>query len=763
MSQLRESRRMELVGALLVALGSSACAGSKDTAAVVEPQPEAESADASTSDASTSTAFENPGGMWMPGQMAGHAQTLEKLGVEYDPAALTDPTSFPLGAVVSLGGCSASFVSPDGLIITNHHCVVGALQYNSTPEKNLLQDGFLAKERSQEPSAGPTQRVYVTTSITDVSSEVLDGLDTIEDDRARFEEMNSRVEKLEAKCNEKPDTYCRVASYFEGAEFHQIEALEIRDVRLVHAPAAGVGVFGGEVDNWRWPRHTGDYSFLRAYVGPDGKPADYSKDNVPFEPPHHLKVATEDLDPGDFVMVAGYPGRTYRLKTADEVADAVQWTYPRQIELVNDYIGLIESMTAGRPELAIKAASRLRGLHNARTNFKGMLDGLVKDGLAERRAQMERELQAWIETDPKRLAKYGTVLQEIADLQAEAREHRAHDAEFGSVVRASSLLGVATTLHEIAESRTSDDATKRQNMERMVPRIGQGWTAMTRSYDQDLEIATLALAISRAAKLPEDERPTALLEALIGKTDPSDDAAVKAALSKLYAKTRLDEPGVRAKLLETATPKSLKKNRDPFIQVAAAIQEASKEIETRSETLAGKMAVLRPRYIEALRAFHDGPVAPDANSTLRITYGTIRGYRPTPKADVYEPFTMLSQMVAKHTGEEPFVAPPDVLAAAEDAADSRWVDEDLGEVPVNFLADLDITGGNSGSATLNARGELIGLVFDGNYEAMASDWVFIPEVTRSIHVDIRYVLWNMDEVDGAQHLLEEMGIAPRAQ
>ena len=330
-------------------------------------------------DGAAAPKFENPGGMWMPGQMTEHGQTLKDLGLAYDPAALTDPTSFPLGAVVSLGGCSASFVSEEGLIITNHHCVTGALQYNSTPEDNLLVNGYLAKERGTEKWAGPTARVYVTTAFTDVTNEVLGGTDAIDDDKKRSEEIGKRRKDLVAKCEEgKADTRCRVASYFEGAQFFQIEQLEIRDIRLVYAPHAGVGVFGGEIDNWRWPRHTGDYSFYRAYVGKDGKPADHSADNVPYKPPHHLELASQPLKAGDLVMVAGYPGRTTRHKTADEVRNAVDWYYPYAIKRFEQYIEVLEALAKEDKGLAIKAASSLRGLNNVLTNNKGMLDGLTK-------------------------------------------------------------------------------------------------------------------------------------------------------------------------------------------------------------------------------------------------------------------------------------------------------------------------------------------------------------------------------------------------
>jgi hypothetical protein len=704
--------------------------------------------------------FENPGGMWMPVQMEAHAETLRKLGVGFEPEALADPTAFPLNAVVSLGGCSASFVSEQGLVITNHHCVTRALQHNSTPEQNLLKDGFLAATMKDEPSAGPTSRIFVTTSFTDVTDKILPGLDAIEDPTARFKELDKRVKDLDKACEDKSeDTRCRIASYFEGAQFFEIEQMEIKDVRLVYAPHAGVGVFGGEIDNWRWPRHTGDYSFLRAYVGPDGKPAPYSEDNVPYQPKAHLEVASEPLRPGDFAMVAGYPGRTFRLKTADEVATATNYSYPTRIERNEAYIATLEALTKDNPDLAIKAASRLRGLHNSLTNAKGMRDGLGAGGLLDRKRELESELQAWIDADEGRKAQYGDVLGELAKASAERSKTRVKDDATSELLRASTMLRVAGMIKGLAEQRT-----KGELKDKSVVAAEQGLSAMARSFDPRLDRATLKLALERTSALPEADRPDAILKAIVGDkaSFPLSGADIDKALDKLYGKTKLADEKARTKLLRTATKESIEKSRDPFFKLGQALEGATADIRARSQAYEGTMAALRPRYVAALRDFTEGPLAPDANSTLRVTFGTVRGYKPTADAELYHPFTTVAQMLAKHTGEEPFNAPPAAVEAAKTSKETGYVDPALGDVPLDFLADLDITGGNSGSATLNAKGELIGLAFDGNYESIASDWVFMPDVTRSIHVDVRYILWTMDYVDGAHRLMEEMGVTPES-
>ena len=272
--------------------------------------------------------YADPGGMWMPSQMVlpQHAETLHKMGVAIDPKRLGDPLSEPLAAVVYLGGCTGSFVSPDGLVVTNHHCVQGALEFNTDVEKHdYMQDGFLAKTIADEPSAGPASRIMVLQAYKDVTSEMRDGLDAIKDPIARKDESEKRYKQLVAACEkDRPGIRCSVSSFFGGGTYQLSEMLEIRDVRLVYAPERSIGNFGGEIDNWEWPRHTGDWSYLRAYVGKDGAPADYAKDNAPYHPKHWLKVSTAGLKPADFVMVAGYPAYTDRLATASEVRHDIE-------------------------------------------------------------------------------------------------------------------------------------------------------------------------------------------------------------------------------------------------------------------------------------------------------------------------------------------------------------------------------------------------------------------------------------------------------
>ena len=753
---------------LLLALSSVApfgCGGA-------EPQPNQPANPRPTSQESVQSAhksyaakpvrFENLGGMWMPHQMAAHEAKLKELGLTLDPRELTDPTSKTLQAVVSLGGCSASFVSADGLVITNHHCAVGALQMNSTPAQNLLKDGFLARTRNDERSNGPTARVFVTDRVTDITEAIRKDLAATKDAAARYKLVEDRQKQKVAECEKgRAGVRCSVGAFYEGAKYYLIEQLEIRDVRLVMAPHAGIGNYGGEIDNWRWPRHTGDYSFFRAYVGKDGKPADYSPDNVPFKPKSFLRVTETPLREGDLVFVAGYPGRTYSLKTKAEVEDAVTFGYPRRQKLCEDYLAALEPIAKEDPAVAIVATPFVRRYGNALTNTKGQLDGLVKDGLLAIKSAREDQLRAYVDADPERKARYAKVLNEIAKVAEDNKKNREADAELGELLTPK-LLSAAHLIVKMAEERGKPDAARDPEVqERNWPRVRQSLEAMDKQYHAVVDRVLLETALARANKVPAAERSAAVaiteqhVEA--GKKRLAQTSMGFTKGAALYVGTELGTTAKRVELFDKAKLSDLRASKDPLIQWALAIRPLVKAMELRDHKTQGKLLVLKDQYFTVLREHEGKEIAPDANGTLRITYGTVRGYRTSSSTPIGRPFTMLSEVVAKSTGKEPFDAPRALLDAFVAKKFAGYTDSETNdEVPVDFLADLHITGGNSGSATFNAKGELTGLVFDGNYEALASDWLFKPETTRSIHVDSRYVRWTLDAVYHANELLEEL-------
>jgi hypothetical protein len=706
-------------------------------------------------------------GMWMPQQIPDLAAKLRSLGFGGDPKAFADLTGQPMGAVVSLGGCTASFVSPDGLIVTNHHCVTGGLQFNSTPQRDLLTDGFLARARDEELSNGPGSRVFVTTSVADVTDSITGKIDASATDRQRNDAIDRRIKERVAAC-EKAGLRCSVTSFFEGLKYFEIAQLEIRDVRLVYAPAEGIGVFGGETDNWRWPRHTGDWSFLRAYVGRDGKPAAYSKENVPYKPAHWLTVSAQGANPGDLVFVVGYPGRTMRHRTYGEIKETTEWALPRSVRLSEEQLALIDKLTAGDKELAIKLSGRVQGLNNGLTNTKGVLEGLVKGGALAQKEAQEKALAAWIAATPERQRRFGDVLPALAALQAAGEKVRERNAVLNLLPSASQYLNAAQTLYRLSVQRPKSDLDREAGFqERDWSRIRESLDRLQRSLDAGADRALLGWAARKAAALPAGQRIEPLDKAAglrAGQPDAESNAAIDAWLEKLYASTKMGDRDSRLALVDKSTTE-LQASHDPFIALAAALEPLAESVRDWSKDRAGAYARVRPRYMQALLAKAGGLVAPDANSTLRVTYGQVKGVDARDGL-FYRPQTGLAGIREKQVGSGDFNAPKkqiDAIDAFLARRQSPYLYKPLGDVPVNFLSTVDTTGGNSGSPTLNARGELVGLLFDGTYESVSSDYLFDEVKTRSIHVDSRYMLWNMAEVDGAAHLVREMRVAQAPQ
>ncbi len=702
-------------------------------------------------------------GMWMPQQIPALSAKLRALGFVGDPKSFADLTGQPMGAIVSLGGCTASFVSSSGLIVTNHHCVTGGLQFNSTPQRNLLRDGYLAQTREDELTSGPGSRVFVTTSVVEVTPAITGGIDARATDRERYDTIDRRVKERVAAC-EKDGARCNVASFFEGMKYFEIAQLEIQDVRLVYAPAEGIGVFGGETDNWRWPRHTGDWSYLRAYVARNGKPAPYSKDNVPYKPKHWLRIAANGIKPNDLVFVVGYPGRTQRHQTYAEVSETANWAFPRAIRLAEEQLAILDTLSKDNPALAIKVAGRVQGLNNGLTNQRGMLEGLVKGGALTLKQAREQELVAWIAASPARQKKYGEALAAMRALQAQGESTRERNAALGLLSSASSYLGAAQTLYRLSVQRSKPDVSRDPGFqERDWGRIREGQERLQRTIDPAVDRALLRWALSQAAALPAAQRLEPIDNA-VGLTAAMDHAAAQKAmeayLDGLYAGTRLADRDVRMSMLEKSTADLVATN-DTFVRLAAVLEPLAEATREAAKNRAGAYSLVRPRYMEALLDKSGGLLAPDANSTLRVTYGQVKGV-DTRDGLFYKPQTTLAGIVEKHTGSGDFDAPKkqlDAIAAMRAGRKTVFLDAGVKDVPVNFLSTVDTTGGNSGSPTLNARGELVGLLFDGTYESVSSDFLFDPIKTRSIHVDSRYMLWTMAEVDGAKHLLDEMGVS----
>ncbi len=723
-----------------------------DPASVVEPEPVMPVIDPATVSSE---------GMWRPDQLPGFAPQLKALGLELDPDTLADLTTHPMNAVISLGGCTASFVSPQGLVVTNHHCAYGSIQYNSTEDNNLLADGFLAQELGDELPAAPGSRMFVTTSIEDVTERVTGDLNAELSGRERYQAIEDARKSITAECEETAGYRCVVSAFHGGLEYRLTRRLEIKDVRLVYAPPESIGKFGGDIDNWMWPRHTGDFSFYRAYVAPDGSPAEFAEENIPFTPPSHLKMYSQPLEDGDFVMVAGYPGSTNRYRRLSEVDAVFNWTYPTRKALYEEWVETIETAAPEGTDARIKYASLLASINNVIKNYEGQMEGAERIDLVGRRQSREDALSAWVTSDPAREAAYADAVNDLDALVEEDQAMRERDL-FYSLATRTAPLRAAQTLLRLAHEKEKPDAEREPGyQERDMAFVRQGLEAMNRRYDPSVDMAVWTMFIRNYLTLPDNQRVPAF-DAALNISPDTTDKQLKRKLSRMFSETKLGDEVARLGMMDYDVA-GLEANQDPFMKLAVALYDADMAIEEHDKDIAGRFQTLRPKYMQAIIAWQEDngqQVYPDANSTLRVTFGSVKGDVSPRDGVVYTPFTTLAGITEKFTGEDPFDAPTRQMELIDEGVMGDYALDSLGSVPVNFLSTLDVTGGNSGSPTLNAKGELVGLLFDGTYESINSDWDFDTKTTRSIHVDARYMLWVMDEVSDAQNLLIEMGVKP---
>ncbi|GAA0852462.1 S46 family peptidase [Aliiglaciecola litoralis] len=706
--------------------------------------------------ASTATLADE--GMWQPHQLPNIANKLVDAGLELNPNSLTDLTGFPMGAIVSLGGCTASFVSDKGLVASNHHCVYGSVQYNSTEQNNLLKNGFLAKSYNEELPATPGSRIYVTEEITSVTEVIQAALTSDMTGADRYNSIDLTSKSLIAECESDSKYRCRVVNFHGGLEYYLFKQLMIRDVRLVHAPASSIGKYGGDIDNWMWPRHTGDYGFYRAYVGKDGQPADYHEDNVPYEPKHYLKVNKSSVEENDYIMVLGYPGTTNRYRTALEVENQFTWTYPQAKAYREELIDIIHANSAPGSDVRIKYESTLAGLANYAKNYGSMIESYNKGTTLARKKALEIQLKQWINAQPQRQQKYGDALAGLNRLIQQDQQTQARDLILG-YMGYSKMLSTAESLYRLSlEKQKPNIERKRGYQERDMAKFEQSMKAVNRRFDAQMDKNILLAMFKHYVQLPPNQRLTSL-DKFFGLDKGFNQQQLKDKLAKMYQATKLGELDARLAWMNKS-PDAFRNSDDPFIQLAVSTFAERKEIEQASEELSGNIQAYRPKYMAAIIAYFSAqnlPVYADANSTLRVTYGNVKGYSPQDGL-LATPFTTLEGILAKDTGESPFDAPKKQLSLISEKHYGEYASKALGSVPVNFLGTLDITGGNSGSPTLNSKAEFVGLVFDGVYESIIGDWDYDPKLNRSIHVDVKYMLWVMEHIDGATNLIEEMDI-----
>lgn len=671
-------------------------------------------------------------------------------GLQMDPNDLFNPDRTCLiDGICKVNGCTGSFVSPNGLVITNHHCAYRAIQSASTKDRDLLKDGFQATNRGEEiPATGYTIRI--TESYKDVSSDVLSVVKDGMDFGARTKAITKRTKELEQQAEkDNPGTRAEVAEMFTGKTYVLFLYTYVKDVRLVFAPPSSVGAFGGDVDNWEWPRHTGDFSFMRAYVAPDGSTADYSENNVPYKPKRFIQVARQGVNDGDFVFLLGYPGRTARHKTASFLRYEENVRLPYVVDLYQWQINTMDEAGKADRAIALKHSSRSKGLANVEKRARGKLKGLRQKQLVAERAAAEAKLQAFIESDQGRQAKYGSLLSDLDKVYADMTAKAPYEFNMANLRSACRTLSFAFTIYDAAVERQKSD------LEREA-------AYMDRNFDQtrsrlllalrDLHVPTdkkmLSYMFSRLEKVPEAAKVPAFKGILNAKADGFIESA--------FAGTKLTEKDFVESCL-SKTPDELKATHDPFLRFIAALYPTYLELRESGKAREGELSQLYGSLIEAKMAFLKTNFVPDANSTLRLTFGHIKGYSPAD-AIYKSPITTLRGVMEKTTGEDPFVTPDRIQELYKKRDFGQFVHPQLGEVPVCILYDTDTTGGNSGSPIFNARGELVGVNFDRAFEATINDFAWNQSYSRSLGVDVRYALWITGKVFGAKHLLKEMGV-----
>ncbi len=693
-------------------------------------------------------------GKWTPAQVLEiDAARLKQQGLKLPPAALWDAKRGTglLTGTVNIGGCSGAFVSATGLIVTNHHCLFGAVQEHSTPQRDLITDGFLARTQAEELPAS-TLRVEVPKRFTDVTAQVLASVPAGSDAQARLRAIDATRKALVEACQKQADIKCKVAVFDDGVTYTLIESIELRDVRLVYAPPRAIGEYGGEIDNWSWPRHTGDFAIARAYASAEGRPADRADANRPYRSEFHFPISNEGVNEGDFVMVLGYPGITYRALIAEEMRERRERFFVRREDVFGEWIEVLERASKQDAQAKIALAANLKGIHNRYKNAQGQIAGLDRGKIVDRQRNDDAATLAWAAKHPA----HGAAVAAHAGLRDVLAEREASwerdfllnlmplgaESPAGGIPPLPKSLFYAATLAYSAEERAKPDAERANGFsEADRSKIRERLRREQSQYFAPADQHILAALVRRALALPSSHR-IAAVDARFGGMNA---AQIDAAIGAMYAGTTVLDADARDAMFDDSVD-ILSARNDTLLAFGRDWARDVRALRERERDWTARAALHRPIWRRAVAAHAGKPIAPDANGTLRISFAHVQGYAPRDGLR-YTPFTTLGGVLEKHTGQPPFDAPDAVRAAAEKQM----------ALPVNFLADGDTSGGNSGSPVIDSRGAMVGINFDRVWENVAGDFGFNPNVSRNISVDIRYLLWMLREVSRADALLQELG------
>lgn len=681
-------------------------------------------------------------GMWMLPSVKYNIEKMQQMGCTLTAEEIYSDTNVSLkdAVIVFGGGCTGIAVSEQGLVFTNHHCGYGAIQRLSSVEHNYLRDGFTAKELTDEiPAPGLTVKFLV--SVTDVTTRVLSSVDETMSIEKRKNTLDSVINVIKKEFEKDSHYVVQVRAMYSGNEYHVFQLEEFKDVRFVHAPPTSIGKFGGDTDNWMWPRHTGDYSVFRVYANAENKPAEYSKDNKPYQPKRFATVSTKGYKPGDFAFIMGNPGSTSRYLTSWGIRNRTQATNQARIDVRGEKQEVWKSFMKADEAINIAYASKYAGSSNYWKNSIGMNGAIAKLGVMARKQEIERNFDQWVKADAARIQKYGKVL---ADLESN-NEKVYRSLRASTYLREALLSGVempriAGALEELAGSKDQRETALKRADE------------VYKDYYPEVDEATFAVMLETYRKHVDASD----LPAFYSEIDKKFKGNYQAYAKSVFARSAFSS---REKFIRLLNAGKINVKKDPALQFRKEVLAKLESFE--SEEITKSNAVIR----NAERLFEAGLLEinkakgikpyPDANFTMRLTYGSVGGYTPAD-AVVYNYYSTGRGILEKEIPGDMEFDVPAALKKALVANDVAPYADEEGRLIVNFLSNNDITGGNSGSPIFNGKGELLGLAFDGNWEAMSGDIVFEPELQRTINVDVRYMLFVMDKIGGAERILKEL-------